>query len=195
MKKQLAHEIAKGDVHIVEKNEHHAMRRKGGQRKKGMNRTMDHAAPAKTIGWLKHQCAKRGKTFVEVQPHSNTRQCVHCNKPQHEGHTNQNPLQGLRGGHAPRHQRGRQRHPQSDGKQQGRGVPAGPQPGGDSARTLRARTVPGVPRKPWAGSTSPCELGAKQAPKSNRSSGNARSAKYVNKRCQATGKLTSTATQ
>ena len=43
-----------------------------------MNRQLTDAAPAKSIALLKHQCERQGKTWVEVNPDYNSRQCMHC---------------------------------------------------------------------------------------------------------------------
>lgn len=76
--KQVAHAARKAHLHVVEKNTHAGMRRKGGKRKRGMNRQLAFAAPAKSVALLKQQCDRQGKTWVEVDPCYNTRQCMHC---------------------------------------------------------------------------------------------------------------------
>ena len=41
------------------------------------HRSLDHGAASKTAQALNAQCARQGKTCEEVEPHRNTRQCVH----------------------------------------------------------------------------------------------------------------------
>ena len=76
--KQVAIAVRKADVHVIETNRHLAMRRRGGTRKKGMNRALAEAAPASIVALFIHQCRKQGRTFLEVEARYGTRQCVHC---------------------------------------------------------------------------------------------------------------------
>ena len=76
--KQVAIAVRKADVHVIEKNRHAAMRRKGGTPKKGMNRALAEAAPSEVMELLKHHCRKQGRAYVEVDAPYSTRQCVHC---------------------------------------------------------------------------------------------------------------------
>ena len=78
VKKQVAYAVRGADVHAIETNAHARMRRRGGKRKAGMNRSLADAAPAKTAAMLEHQCAKSGRATIEVNPYRNSRQCVHC---------------------------------------------------------------------------------------------------------------------
>ena len=76
--KQVAIAIRKADVHVVERNRHATMRRRGGRPKLGMNRALAEAAPALVVELIMHQCRKQGRTFLEVEASYGTRQCVHC---------------------------------------------------------------------------------------------------------------------
>ena len=149
-----------------------AIRHRRGCRAK-THRSLDHGAASKTAQALNAQCARQGKTCEEVEPHRNTRQCVHgasrntkvthtivhCNEwgvstPRDAGASGNAVLKTIA--------RGARVQP-------GRGVPAGrggdrktspcPQPGGDGPQRIRpAPAVPVGPEKAWPRGTSPCEL-------------------------------------
>ena len=68
----------KADVHVVELNNHAAMRRRGGKSKSRMNRSLAEAGPAMTVQLLRHQCERRGKRLVEAPAPYNSRTCAVC---------------------------------------------------------------------------------------------------------------------
>ena len=76
--KQVHHAAMKADVHVVELNNHAAMRRRGGKSKSRMNRSLAEAGPAKTVQLLRHQCERRGKRFIEAPAPYNSRTCAAC---------------------------------------------------------------------------------------------------------------------
>ena len=76
--KQVHHAAMKADVHVVELNNHAAMRRRGGKSKSRMNRSLAEAGPARTVQLLRHQCERHGKRLVEAPAPYNSRMCAAC---------------------------------------------------------------------------------------------------------------------
>ena len=76
--KQVHHAARKADVHVVELNNHAAMRRRGGKSKSRMNRSLAEAGPAMTVQLLRHQCERHGKRLVEAPAPYNSRMCAAC---------------------------------------------------------------------------------------------------------------------
>ena len=76
--KQVHHAARKADVHVVELNNHAAMRRRGGKSKSRMNRSLAEAGPARTVQLLRHQCERHGKRLVEAPAPYNSRMCAAC---------------------------------------------------------------------------------------------------------------------
>ena len=75
---QVHHAAMKADVHVVERNHHATMRRRGGKSKSRMNRSLAEAGPAKTVQLLRHQCERHGKRLVEAPAPYNSRTCAAC---------------------------------------------------------------------------------------------------------------------
>ena len=76
--KQVHHAAMKADVHVIERNNHATMRRRGGKAKSRINRSLADAAPAKTVQLLREQCERRSKRFIEAPAPYNSRTCAVC---------------------------------------------------------------------------------------------------------------------
>ena len=76
--KQVHHAAIKANVHVVERNHHATMRRRGGKSKSRMSRSLAEAGPARTVQLLRHQCERHGKRLVEAPAPYNSRMCAAC---------------------------------------------------------------------------------------------------------------------
>lgn len=77
-RKQVAHAARKAELHVVEDNDHAAMRRAGPSPEHHRNRSMAEAGPARTVALLEHACRKTGRRLVKVPADGNSGNCSAC---------------------------------------------------------------------------------------------------------------------
>ena len=154
--KQVHHAAMKADVHVVERNNHATMRRRGGKSKSRMNRSLAEAGPARTVQLLRHQCERHGKRLVEAP----AVQLAHVRRvrlARDQAHPRPHRLRGLRTHRRPRRER-RGERPQLGTNERGRAGPGRLQPGGFSParfipapRSARCRWKALGPKRPLRG--------------------------------------------